>query len=359
MNFGHHEVECVEVGALIEDLFGIDAAALAAMAPPPHKHDNDPALLGLQEFLRRVFVQISQLRDSDSETLSITGDSPFGAWPDARTARLANLMVAARVNEWRPYRRLPFLALEEDGASVPAQRSSLDERSVAMSIGEVIKALRGLPEPMHPRRTFSPRYPLSVVASIGDLLRVNPLDLAARFFDREDRIVDAYAVEPERPAQLGLAHLIGDAIYQYKVMRERDFDGAIRLMSEEDARIAYRPNARIANMITVLSAAIHADNEHVIAFEPAKAPLANEEELLRAAATLVYLDHSREAQDALQRLCDRNIFFGSFDRFPRSQELLAAVREACDPEMQRMPFPVAVLEAGFDAFTAVGTVRRS
>lgn len=193
-----------------------------------------------------------------------------------------------------------------------------------MSMGEVMSQLRGLPVAQDPRREFAMRYPLSIKASIEDLFHIDARDLAARFIHRRNLIAEAFAKNPEHQAQLGLAYLIGDAIHQYKVMVRRNIEG-IRLMGEEDAKIAKRPNARMANTITLLSAAIRADDQHVISFEPPKAPPANEEEVLWAAARLVNADYSLEAVYALELLCDRNVHFGSSNQLSRASELLLAV----------------------------------
>ena len=118
--------------------------------------------------------------------------------------------------------------------------------------------------------------------------------VAARFRDRVADSATAYASNPNGQSRLGLEHLVYDAIHQYRVQKDR-----VELLSNDVAQqIAGRPSARLSNVITLLSCALLADDRHPIVFEAPQARPVDEEELLKAAARLVYKLQSRGARCA-------------------------------------------------------------
>ena len=172
------------------------------------------------------------------------------------------------------------------------------------------------------------------------MLGIKPLHLVARFRENEEHVSENFAAGPDGCTALGLERTLHDAASQYHVMVARKTD-RIRLMSDVDAAAAGRWTARHANLVTLFSAALLADEDHVVQFEAPTPRPAGEESALRAAAMLLYADYTLEGLEGLNLLCEGHTHFGLYANFTRAERLLHAVAGDFDPKQERMPLIVA------------------
>lgn len=167
-------------------------------------------------------------------------------------------------------------------------------RSSKLPLDTLIKQVTGAPTWKRCAHDSTERYPVSIASLVQKTFSIDSELVAARFRDRVADSATAYASNPNGQSRLGLEHLVYDAIHQYRVQKDR-----VELLSNDVAQqIAGRPSARLSNVITLLSCALLADDRHPIVFEAPQARPVDEEELLKAAARLVYKLQSRGARCA-------------------------------------------------------------
>lgn len=331
----------VETEALIRDVLGVDPDLLGSMSLTSDDM-NGPALYGLQAFMRRVLELAIQLRETPEVTIHLKSESGAGkvhGWPSARIANIAMLFVWAMIREGRWHMSLPFARLEAAGNVRVDPPITIEQRLRDLSIDELVTRFRRMPETRESRHTLPEEtFPVSASTLVRSYLNLEPATLTRSWPGSEAQIEAVFQGKPESRAVVGLQCLISAALREYKVMRTRD-SCRLRLKSDADSELAERPSPRAARLITLLAAALHADNRHNIVFLPPRTRSAEDEADLRAVAKMVYRNYTHEMLDGLELICDSNVHFG-WDRKANSlaKRLLGEV--ACDYPDADVPYVV-------------------
>ena len=353
----------VTMDHLVLDLLGLDPAVLARFGEANDavdhsdqraRHQGATSRRGLNLLLRRALALTLDLRDDHGAVVRLKSAETARAngWPDAQTANVAMMLTWALMEDDRQFKGLPSVPLL--AATGPGSRV-LDPSSAGVPSAADLVARFGAPVCIGPewgaRREDSLASPpatavgtpvASTNQAIEDILRLRPRTLAS-VLDRYDRHPEgSYVVDPERAGRAGLSRLVRDVMRQYETMTLRRVD-EIRLMTDEDAEVGCRPDARSANFATLLSAGLLSEDGNEPTFQPPRPSSAEHERVVWSVAKYVYFEGSEQSLRALQLLCDGNVQFGCDAGLDQASRLLARVHQELDADGERFAkLPAAI-----------------
>ena len=271
-------------------------------------------------------------------------------WPDVRMANVAAVLTWALFDEERRDEGLGRVPLLE--AQADLQVRVVTETPVALLASrQLVKAASGSPyvnfaKMERGRYLWANPQPVagavpSTNAVIREVLGLEPRLLATAFYKWAGLPPEAYAQDPEEAGRRGLNLLMRDVLRQYWRMDGRCTD-EVRLMAEHDALDGRRPDAKSANVATLLSAALTCEDGHQVRFFPARSYSHDREKLLRALAADIAKSGARCANEGFEMICDDMIHHDPWSRGGKGRRLL---REAYDARFAR----TAVVKAFQDA----------
>ena len=292
------------------------------------------ALCELGKSLRRALEVVLQIGEAESLSFRL-GES----------ATEDNLVMALAWALARPFRRvreLPPATLELSENGVTDWPAVIHRRLRQMSIAELVAEHRASPKTRREtrRRDRAPvahRFPAA--RFVATMFGVAPTTL---FNFKLEALPDLRRLEPDEMGRDGIERLMKDVIAQFTIMRERQSTTA-QLMSERDARDADIREVRAAHVATLLAAALFAADGHEIEFMAPRAWSPERAAALRETAKGVYRDYSEEALRGFELICDGYVHFGHATNWTIAQRHLVDVARECDPELQRMPYCVALI----------------
>lgn len=328
----------VSFDALVRELLGLDPSAIAAMSVA-----DDPASgavgSGLHTFMRHVLERALTLVDMPKVVLRLHSSS------SAEAADLNTLFVWALIREPRRLCGKTEAPLCDAGNLLELPHRT-DPRLAALSTVELVAEARArLDVDLDTMRdAASTPNPLSICDLIRRMVRLEPEALMRPYYRPRDLADVAFEQDPEGQAAAGLTVLLLSVLHSYQVMVHR-MSERLRLMTEQDAFDARRPNARSAHLTTLLAGALLAEDGRRVWVEPPRERSEEQKAFLRAAAKFAYLDGSYEAQEGLNWLADADVLFGAYVGLPFADRLMHSVAREVDPALANMPLLVAVQEA--------------
>ncbi len=315
------DFESVAIKTLVSDLIGLNPQALASMAEQPTSLEGDPSPEtvwdGLNRFVRKVLAGYLALANVDRAAVRLKDETSARAngWPDARTANVAMALIWALLAEDRDLKGLsPVPLLRADPASVTCD--PVIEGTEALSTYELCRRVLSLEltEEMEQRRQGGIARPAdgARVTSIGTAINeILGLDSASLEAFLETKVGSGISdLDADMRVRIALNLIVRGAICQFYTMRDRGVE-EVRLMTNEDARDAGKPDARTANFATLVATALHCEDGRAVVIYPPRSHGPEYEALLRRLAAFAIRDGSRRAVDAIEALCERDVHFGA------------------------------------------------
>lgn len=241
-------------GALIEELFDVDATAL--IDPGEGLKDHDP-LAGLGRVLRQGLELALALGERRDVELHLMTNAQARAlhWPDAASGNLGLLLAWGWLLAYRRRRSISAATLSGSRAWTADAAAEIDPRLRAMTIDALVARLLATPLAVAPGgvRGLEQHGSISIAARVRASLRLEPASFSLG--DADDLLSGADDLDAR--ARRGLEWLAMDVLEQFIAMRRAPAQ-AFRTPSDERAIAIRLRNSRAALVATVLAASLDA-----------------------------------------------------------------------------------------------------